>query len=84
MMCKGFLRHRSGEEGALRIIDASTDIVTDTGTGILEIFHAGSWGTFCNGRVDFRPENFEEPPSLSAVSSARCHCHISYCRTHIC
>ena len=39
-----------GVEGAVRLVDSrEEDGVT---IGIPQIFHAGAWGTFCDGDVD--------------------------------
>lgn len=40
----------SGTEGDIRLVGASVDGNDPAaGVGILEIFHAGAWGTVCNG-----------------------------------
>eukprot|EP00892_Ulva_mutabilis_P007273 jgi/Ulvmu1/4918/UM202_0003.1 len=41
-----------GQEGALRLMDAGHGVAA-TGTGVLEIFHAGAWGTVCDGMPNF-------------------------------
>eukprot|EP00892_Ulva_mutabilis_P011168 jgi/Ulvmu1/8423/UM043_0001.1 len=42
---------QSGEEGALRLVDGGDDDDPDGGIGVLEIFHAGAWGSVCDGNA---------------------------------
>eukprot|EP00892_Ulva_mutabilis_P012290 jgi/Ulvmu1/9433/UM051_0061.1 len=44
-----------GEEGALRLTEAGSEDDPAAGIGVLEIFHAGAWGTLCDveGSFDF-------------------------------
>eukprot|EP00892_Ulva_mutabilis_P007858 jgi/Ulvmu1/5444/UM223_0005.1 len=59
-----------GEEGALRLVDAATGEPSLSDEGVLEVFHAGAWGTFCASTVDFRPSDFEDPPALTESSAS--------------
>lgn len=45
----------AGEEGDVRLVG---DTAKDVAFGVPEIFHAGAWGTFCDGD-DFRFDYFE-------------------------
>eukprot|EP00892_Ulva_mutabilis_P004965 jgi/Ulvmu1/2840/UM144_0005.1 len=44
----------SGEEGALRLVDGGNGDNPAGGIGVLEIFHAGAWGSMCDGVADGR------------------------------
>ena len=46
----------AGEEGAFRLVGG--EVTADVGFGVPQIFHAGAWGTFCNGD-DNRYDYFE-------------------------
>lgn len=37
----------TGQEGAIRLTDGGTPDNATAGVGVLEIFHAGAWGTVC-------------------------------------
>lgn len=37
----------AGQEGALRLVGG--EVTDDTAFGVIQIFHAGAWGTFCDG-----------------------------------
>ena len=39
----------AGTEGAIRLADVRKDASINSTSGVLEIFHAGAWGTFCDG-----------------------------------
>lgn len=39
----------AGSEGAFRITDTSPGATPDSESGVLEVFHAGAWGTLCEG-----------------------------------
>eukprot|EP00892_Ulva_mutabilis_P007854 jgi/Ulvmu1/5440/UM223_0001.1 len=41
----------AGSEGALRIVDSTSSSQTASASGILEIFHAGAWGSVCMSAV---------------------------------
>ena len=47
---------RAGEEGDLRLVGG--EVTDDSGFGVVQIFHAGAWGTLCNGD-DSRYDYFE-------------------------
>ena len=64
----------SGQEGALRLTDEGAD-TSATGTGVLEIFHAGAWGTVCDSDAGFElfelrgfPTDVPGVPPLTQVS----------------
>lgn len=38
----------TGQEGALRMVDRTVE--GGRTTGIVEVFHAGAWGSVCDGR----------------------------------
>eukprot|EP00892_Ulva_mutabilis_P001591 jgi/Ulvmu1/11432/UM076_0006.1 len=50
----------SGEDGALRLTDGGNGDSSTPGIGILEIFHAGAWGTVCEAQ-DNLPEDYGPP-----------------------
>ena len=50
---------------AAGVADAST-----SGVGILEIFHAGAWGSVCDGGTDVSPDDYG-PPLPDSLSEAR-------------
>ena len=39
----------AGTEGSFRLTGTSSGDSSDSESGILEVFHAGAWGTLCNG-----------------------------------
>lgn len=47
----------TGQEGALRLVDGTSG--GGFATGILEVFHAGAWGSVCDGRRMPEPRPFE-------------------------
>ena len=51
---------------AAGVVDASTP-----GVGILEIFHAGAWGTVCDGGFDVSPDDYG-PPLTEALPPNLC------------
>lgn len=57
----------AGEEGALRLTDGGDSSRTSSGSGVLEIFHAGAWGTICEADVSLTYE-YLEAQALSDVS----------------
>ena len=50
---KQYARHTNnidaGTEGAFRMTDTRPGATPASESGILEVFHAGAWGTLCNG-----------------------------------
>ena len=60
----------AGEEGAFRLVGG--EVSADVGYGVPQIFHAGAWGTFCNGDDD-RYDYFEGTQylGLSTFTDAR-------------
>ena len=38
-----------GTEGAVRLTNITTEGTPGSASGVLEIFHAGAWGTICDG-----------------------------------
>eukprot|EP00892_Ulva_mutabilis_P005579 jgi/Ulvmu1/3393/UM016_0009.1 len=55
----------TGEEGALRLTDGGNGDSGTPGVGILEIFHAGAWGTVCKAEepvlADYDTQDFGPP-----------------------
>eukprot|EP00892_Ulva_mutabilis_P005574 jgi/Ulvmu1/3389/UM016_0005.1 len=55
----------TGEEGALRLTDGGNGDSGTPGIGILEIFHAGAWGTVCEAEelapADYYTQDFGSP-----------------------
>lgn len=43
-----------------------------SGLGILEIFHAGAWGTVCEGQRGSRPDDYG-PPLTDVRATLDCH-----------
>ena len=43
----------SGTEGEFRVTDIRPEATPDLESGILEVFHAGAWGTVCSGNFGF-------------------------------
>lgn len=39
----------AGAEGSFRMTDTAPGPTPDSQSGILEVFHAGAWGTICDG-----------------------------------
>ena len=62
-----FLYHRRvspGVEGAVRMVGSVEGAEAGSATGVLEIFHAGAWGTLCEGQISegyyyYIPESVE-------------------------
>ena len=60
----------AGMEGSLRLTtfgDDDTDNDPEAGVGVLEVFHAGAWGTICNGEP--RSLDIEEEEDYDSSSS---------------
>lgn len=49
VLVRGHCAFATGVEGALRLTDTVAGVSADVQSGILEIFHAGAWGTICLG-----------------------------------
>eukprot|EP00892_Ulva_mutabilis_P004968 jgi/Ulvmu1/2843/UM144_0008.1 len=62
-----------GEEGALRLVDGGNGDDPAGGIGVLEIFHAGAWGSVCDGVADgsFGPGQALTEGHASAVLASR-------------
>lgn len=71
----------AGEEGALRLTDGGDGGATSAGFGILEIFHAGAWGTFCEGVPDSGLYDYGPVQTFTEVRSSEVVCSSSARRT---
>ena len=79
----------SGEEGAIRLTDTEAGGTPGLESGILEIFHAGAWGTTCSGNFGFlevRPEKRcpgipHAAPSFMSLVNVR-DCHLEFEKSH--
>ena len=58
----------AGREGDLRISAISDDSAA-AGSGVLEVYHAGAWGTVCQGEQDNFPFDYGETPQ--AITDVR-------------
>lgn len=45
--------HGAGTEGAIRLTDTTAGGSAGTESGVLEVFHAGAWGSVCSGDLGF-------------------------------
>ena len=68
------LKHRQyeypGQENSIRVVGG--EVTEDTAFGVVEVFHAGAWGTFCNGetrRFDYM--SLDPPVSFDDVRFCR-------------
>ena len=43
----------AGDESAVRLTDTEVGATPGSESGILEVFHAGAWGTVCRGDLGF-------------------------------
>ena len=62
----------AGEERALRLTDGGDGGATSEGRGVLEIFHAGAWGTFCKGAGAFGTYDYGPPLTEVCLSELAC------------
>ena len=51
----------AGEEGALRLTDGGGGDSSTPGVGVAEIFHAGAWGTICEGGFELAEDDYGPP-----------------------
>eukprot|EP00892_Ulva_mutabilis_P005582 jgi/Ulvmu1/3396/UM016_0012.1 len=66
---------QEGEEGALRLTDGGNGDSGTPGIGILEIFHAGAWGTVCSAEgfdYDYGPPLTEARRAISLADAFLC------------
>jgi len=79
---------RAGQEGALRLVGTGDDRGgADDAAGILEIFHAGAWGTVCDSNPGFVEPSYyvyadysagdETDPITPVCPSMRINCTIT-------
>lgn len=63
----------AGVEGSLRLTDGGDDDNDPaSGLGVLEIFHAGAWGTVCNGDPQApSADDYVDSPSLPEVRQSK-------------
>lgn len=66
----------AGEEGALRLTDSGNGATITAGEGVLEIFHAGAWGSVCAAEQDIPA--FRTPPP-SPFTSVRLKSSCPFC-----
>lgn len=53
----------AGEEGALRLVPLTGNSERDVpGLGILELFHAGAWGTICDDDM-YNSDDYDLTPT---------------------
>ena len=67
-----YVRVSAGEEGDLRLVGG--EVTDDSGFGVVQIFHAGAWGTLCDGD-DYRYDYFDgaQYAGLQSFDEVRLH-----------
>ena len=60
----------AGTEGAFRLTDSRPGATPDSESGTLEVFHAGAWGTLCDG--DFGILDVRAPQLVSTIIRSTC------------
>lgn len=68
-LCAMWLRQvieDAGTEGALRLTEDGAGGGTDPAVGVLEVFHAGAWGTVCEGERGLNTDDYA--PAFTDVS----------------
>lgn len=61
----------AGQEGAIRLTDSGNGEDVAVGVGVLEIFHAGAWGSVCAAEQD-SPAFRTRPPSPFTEVCLKC------------